>query len=127
MPKKIKKSKFNVTGQDQLTEQMYGEGAIHLVDCRMVMRDGGTDYINPNKPNEMAIKKMGIFGVAVNVPNMVNGDGEFQMWDCEVIIIPRKKYRKGLGANHGRADQVLCGGQIGNPDGWAEEIFDRDD
>ena len=35
MAKKIKKSKFNVTGQDPLTEQMYGEGAIRLADCRM--------------------------------------------------------------------------------------------
>ena len=49
------------------------------------------------------------------------------MWDCDLIIVPRKKYRKGLGANHGRADQVLCGGQIGNPEMWGEEIFDRED
>ena len=130
MPKKIKKSKFNVTGQDPLTEQMYGEGAIRLCDCRLVMRDGGSVYTGEQdepEDKEKWIRKMGIFGVAVNVPNMVNGDKAFQMWDCDIIVIPRKKYRRGLGVNKGRADQVLCGGQIGNPDAWEELIFDEND
>jgi hypothetical protein len=130
MPKKVKKSKFNMTGQDPITEQMYGKGAVRLADCRMVIRDGGSEYIGDrDEPEDMDkwIKKVGLFGVAVNVPNMVNGDGAFQMWDCDIILIPRKKYRRGLGVNKGRADQVLCGGQIGNPDQWEELIFDKDD
>ena len=57
LPKKIKKSKFNMTGQDPLTEQMYGEGAVRLADCRMVMRDGGTEYIQGNNGSETSIKK----------------------------------------------------------------------
>ena len=130
MAKKIKKSKYNVTGQDPITESMYGKGAIRLPDCRIVMRDGGEVYTGERGgtgDQKKRIRKMGMFGVAINVPDMVNGDGEFQMWDCDIVIIPRKKYRKGLSENHGRADQVLCGGQIGNPESWAELIFDRDD
>lgn len=128
MAKKIKKSKFNVTGEDPLTEMTYGEGAIHLVDCRIVMRDGGSVYTGeqgePEDENKW-VNKMGMYGIAINVPNMVNGDGKLQMWDCEVIIIPRKKYRDGFKGK--RADQILCSSGMGNPDAWEELIFDRED
>lgn len=130
MAKKIKKSKFNVTGQDPLTESMYGKGAIRLTDCRLIFRDGGSVYAGEQgepEDEKKWVNRMGVFGVAVDVPNIVNGDKEFQMWDCEVIVIPRKKYRKGLGNNKGRADQVLCGGAIGITDAWEELIFDVED
>jgi len=120
-PKKIKNSKFNVTGEDTLTEYAYGVGAIRLHDCRIVMRDGGTVDV----PGVGPISKMGMFGVAIDVPNMVNGDEAFQMWDCDVIIIPRKKYRKGFKGM--RADQVLTSGALGVPESWEELIFDRED
>lgn len=127
MPKKIKKSKFNVTGQDQLTEQIYGKGAIRLVDCKIVMRDGGSVYIGDRdepEDKEKWINRMGMYGVAMNVPNMVNKDKKLQMWDCEIIIIPKKKYRKGF--DRMRADQVLCSGRLGDPDAWEELIFDSE-
>ena len=128
MAKKIKKSKFNVTGQDPLTESMYGEGAIRLNDCRIVMKDGGSVYTGEQgepEDEEKWMNRMGMYGVAANVPNMVNGDGKLQMWDCDIIVIPRKKYRDGF--NGMRADQVLCSGSLANPDCWAEEIFNVDD
>ena len=127
-PKKIKKSKFNVTGQDLISESLYGKGAIQLNNCRIIMRDGGSIYAGEqDEPNdeEKWVKRMGMYGVAINVPNMVNGDGKLQMWDCDLIIIPRKKYRDGF--NGKRADQILCSGGLGNPECWKEEIFDIDD
>jgi len=68
---------------------------------------------------------MGIYGVAVNTPNIVNGDGKLQMWDCEIIIIPKKKYRNGFDGK--RADQILCSQTLGSPECWEEEIFDVND
>jgi hypothetical protein len=42
------------------------------------------------------------------------------MWDCEVIIIPRKKYRDGFSGH--RADQILAGA-FSDPDSWEEQIL----
>ena len=120
MAKKVKRSKYNATGQDPLTEYAYGVGAVRLHDCRIVMRDGGTIDV----PGIGEITKTGLFGVAINTPNMVNGDKDWQMWDCDMIIIPRKKYRKGFRGM--RADQVLTHGQLGDPEAWEELIFDRE-
>ena len=125
MAKKIKNSKFNVTGEDVLSEQMFGEGAVRLGNCRMGIRNGKSQSIDTIDGGTEEVTSTVLFGIAIHTPNMVNGDEAFQMWECEVIIIPRKKYRRGLRLNKGRIDRVLCGGQIGDPDCWEEEIFDK--
>ena len=97
---------FNVTKQDPLTEYTYGDGAIHLTDCRMIVKDGGYVYAGEQEEPEDKgkwINRIALYGIAINTPNMVNKDKKLQMWDCDVIIIPRKKYRDGFNKN--RADQ----------------------
>ena len=118
MAKKVKNSKFNVIGQDPLTEQMLGEGAVRLNNCRMLIKDGEKVEIEGVK-----INKIGLYGIAIDTPNMVNGDEVWQMWDCEIYIVPRKKYRKSNFFKGSKADQIMNHGSMGNPKLWEEEIF----
>ncbi len=65
---------------------MLGEGAVRLNNCRMLIKDGEKVEIEGVK-----INKIGLYGIAIDTPNMVNGDEVWQMWDCEIYIVPRKK------------------------------------
>ncbi len=117
MAKKVDKSPYHKEGVDPVTELHLGEGAIRLEECRIVINGGRTVDVG-----EHTINKLTIFGVALSEKDMVCGDRESQMWECDIIVIPRKKYRKGF---HGwRADQILCD-KFAEPDKWEEEIFSK--
>ncbi len=121
MAKKVENSKHHVVGADPLTESMFGEGAIRIPECRIVVKRGGKGYL---ADNVTTVNKLGIYGVGIHSEDITNDDEKLQMWDCEIIIIPRKKYRDGF--NGKRADQILCSGVMGEPDLWKEEIFSKE-
>jgi len=116
MAKQIKKSKFH--GEpDKLAENGYGEGAIRRTSARLVVR-GGAERYDSGTGSQVVCN--GMWGSIVGPNDITGGDPEFQMWDCEVIIIPKRKYRKGFRGY--RADQVLCA-NFADPNSWEEQIF----
>lgn len=120
------KSKHHRPGLDVVTEMIYGEGAIHLDDCRMVIKRGvEISAHDEDGEHKFDRHRLGLYGVALLTEDVTNDDPKLQMWDCEIIIIPRKKYRNGF--NGKRADQILTSGSLGNPEAWEEVIFERKD
>ena len=113
MAKTVINSKF-IGPADPLTEMLVGqEGAIRLPEVRVVVK-GGYEGSSPYR--------IGLYGVAVAEIDPTNHDGKLQMWDGEVILLPRKKYRVGFKGK--RADQILCSGSMGNPECWEELIWE---
>ena len=98
---------------DILTEQQYGEGAFRAAG-KFIVHGGeaphlfaGSIYPLDEKPLEGA-------------------DGNHQMWECEVIIIPRRKF-KDEGTFRGyRIDQVLTS-QFGNREMWQPPYWEKKD
>jgi hypothetical protein len=116
MAKKINNSPFHKKGVDPVTELLIGvDGAVRLEECRIVLNGGRTV-----KVGEHTINKIGIYGSILTDKDIVQGDEEFQMWECEVIIIPRKKFRQGFRGY--RSDQVLAC-DFSNPEKWKEQIL----
>ena len=117
MAKKVKDSKHHKEGADLITEQMFGEGAIRLEEVRMVVSGRHPEQIKGQK-----INKMLLMGCALTPLDILGDDDSNQMWECEVIIIPRKKFRKGFMGH--RADQILAD-NFASEERWEEEIFSK--
>lgn len=115
MAKQVDKSKYDVS-PDKISEWTFGEGAIYLPECRFVMRGGDHAYDEKGKKHA----RVGIWGSTLCPKDITGGDKEFQMWECEVVLIPKRKYRKGFPGR--RADQILVD-NFADPNSWDEQIF----
>lgn len=121
--------------EDVLSEMLMGEkGAVRCV---------GKLYISP-RSQEIEGMQLVVIGGAVVSPeggNLVLPENAkyAEMWECEIIIIPKRKYSsfgkktkggKRFGGNipfNGyRIDQVLCG-NYGDPEAWGREYFQAKD
>lgn len=124
---------------DTITEMLVGErGAVWCI---------GKLYISPRR-QEIDGMQLVMIGGAVVSPEGGNlvlpENAEYsEMWECEIIIIPKRKYssfdKKGKGPeakvggrrfggdipfNGYRIDQVLCG-NYGDPQAWGREYFEQ--
>ncbi len=101
--------------QDWITKSMHGDDAVHTVG-KLVMMGG-----NRNDPKVQKIGGMTcVFGLLV--PDLVPTTDAHEMWECDVIIIPRRKYRGWIEPG-ARVDQMLTG-NFGDPELWDEKFFE---
>ncbi len=113
-------------GQDVLTEMLVGEkGAVRCI---------GKLYISPRTGEIEGMPLVLIAGAVVSPEGgklvLPKNEGHAEMWECEIIIIPKRKYSgmydTGKWAYEGyRVDQVLCG-DYGNPESWGDEYFQQE-
>jgi len=115
MPDKVDNSPFNKTGADPLAEMNFGQGAVHIKECRLVVQRKPSVQVG-----EHTVGKLAFFGSCLTQKDLVGGDNHNQMWECEVVIIPKRKYREGFQGH--RADQILCD-DFSNPENWKEQIL----
>ncbi len=116
------------TSVDYLSEMMTGE--------KGSVRGIGKFVISPRKQE---IDGMPLIMVAGSAVFPIGGDlvlpenkGRGEMWECEIIIIPKRKYsgeikRNGLTyyAYEGRRiDQILCS-EYGRPESWGREYYEH--
>jgi hypothetical protein len=89
--------------------------------AKLVVMDQGTTEFGPRHL---------VAGVALgdlSIPaDKTNFDGEMvhrhlQMWECEVIIRPIRRFRKHLFLEGGRIDQILTS-HYEDPGSWEEEV-----
>lgn len=124
----MSKAKIN---QDVLSEMLTGEkGAIRCI---------GKFYISPRMGKIEGMPLVMVAGAVVSPEGgklvLPENEGHAEMWECEIIIIPKRKYsgmygnrrdqRFGSGkwAYEGyRVDQVLVG-NYGDPESWGDEYF----
>jgi len=117
--------------KDVLSEMLTGEkGAVRCI---------GKFYISPRMSEIEGMPLVMIAGAVVSPEGgklvLPENEEHAEMWECEVIIIPRRKYsgmfdnrrdqRFGSGkwAYEGyRVDQVLCS-NYGDPEAWGDEYF----
>jgi hypothetical protein len=54
-----------------------------------------------------------------------------EMWECEIIIIPRRKYSGKIGGRKlhafsgSRIDQILCS-NYGSPEAWGKKYYEKE-
>lgn len=96
---------------DFMTEMEHGKGAIRRV-AKLIMS-------HTNMKAEATL----IAGVAVPELPIEDCLGR-EMWECEIIIIPIRKYRQGDGYKGHRIDQLLTGPYY-DPDQWGEKYFEN--
>lgn len=110
---------------DVLTEMLVGqEGAIRM-PAKLVLRPGHT---------EDGLTQIGLWGAAASawgslvLPENLRHN---EMWEVEIILLPRRKYTSKLPEARGdithafagkRADQMLCGGYE-RPEMWGPCYF----
>jgi len=95
---------------DLLTEQLYGEGAFRAIGKFIVHGDG------PHKRNVHLFAGV----IAGDAPQ--GADGNHQMWECEIIVIPRRKFRDDGRFNGHRIDQLLTG-HFGDREMWEQPPY----
>ena len=113
-----------MSNTDVLTEWEHGPGAVRM-PAKLVLRPSGKDD---------GFTQIGLWGSAMShVGSLVLPENEdrWEMWECEIIIIPRRKYSgrlpNGKTAFGGmRADQMLCGG-FGIREYWGPCYYDIND
>lgn len=119
--------------EDIMSEMLTGEkGAVRCM---------GKFYISPRMSE---IEGMPLIMIAGAVVSPVGGklvlpenEGHAEMWECEIIIIPKRKYSgmydnprtqrfgsKKWAYEGYRVDQILCG-RYGDPESWGEEYFEK--
>jgi hypothetical protein len=119
-PERINNSKWITP--DVLTEQMYGaEGMVLLREVRLLVSGGRSASLDTDKGPE-AIPIIALGGSAAGF-DPTNGDGFWQMWECELLIRPRRKFRKG--SSGWRIDQLMCS-DFANPERWEELIWEAE-
>lgn len=117
---------------DVMSEMLTGEkGAVRCI---------GKFYISPRMSEIEEMPLVMVVGAVVSPEGgklvLPENEGHAEMWECEIIIIPKRKYsgmydnrkdqRFGSGkwAYEGcRVDQVLCD-RYGDPDCWGKKYFD---
>lgn len=104
MAAKIKTASFG----NVLAEQLYGDGAFHAVGKFIVHNGGG------NGPHLFAGTIVG------GVPKGANGN--HQMWECEIVVIPIRKFTDGGTFRGFRIDQVLTS-QFGKREMWQQPPY----
>jgi len=98
---------------DALTEMLVAhKGAIRM-PAKLVLRPGATEDIG---------RQIGLWGAAICPPELCplidpRSEGHNEMWECEIIILPRRKYTSKLTVEKNgctghafsglRADQML--------------------
>lgn len=109
-----------------LAKQMLGDNAVHTIG-KLYMGDKG----------EQGDFKMVMVGGVLLFPKdvfpleveKVKSCGQWfkeEMWEAEVYIVPRRRYRgfkEIQGGSHLRIDQILVGGYE-NPDRWDKKVFE---
>ena len=87
-------------------QMMHGDRAI-TVNARMAITQGGGAQL------EGCVKIMAGFAGFTQPQERPISPSEFEVWDCEIIIIPKRIYSKGPFAGH-RLGQVITelGGDI---------------
>ncbi len=110
---------------DVIAEQIVGQkGAVRCVGKIVLGRRGG----------EIAgMQGVMIIGQVVSPEGgtlvLPENEGYDEMWECELIIMPRRKYsahtygKLDYAYNGYRADQILCA-DFGNPKCWGDKYFD---
>ncbi len=97
------------TEPDALSTWMQGEPAMRLA-AKMLVR--------PGLPILIAGSALRLDDPAIP---LLTGRGAYERWDCEVILLPRAKFR-GPDREGARVDQLLCGGF--DSDGfWKEQYW----
>ncbi len=120
--------------KDVMAEMLVGEeGAIRCI---------GKFYIMPSSGEIEEMPKILVAGVVVSPEGgklvSKENEGYAEMWEAEIIIIPKRKYSGTLTEKRGnrfkdetyhpysgyRIDQVLVS-DFGNPEVWGPEYFER--
>ena len=120
---------------DVLAEMMTGKkGASRCI---------GKFYIMPTS-NEIKNMPLTMIAGAVVLPEggkLVSKENEeyCEMWECEIIIIPKRKYSSKIGKPEEKVDgafgHVYCGYRVdqvlgsdfGNPNNWGREYFESEE
>lgn len=110
---------------DEITEMTYGEGAIRVAG-RIVLMPKGTV-----RGDSKALHVTLIGGGLITTGPLVRKESgqHSEMWECEFIIIPKKKYsphdKDGKEvyqfAGHGLSGMLTDG--FAEPENWGEEYF----
>lgn len=111
---------------DVLTEMEHGEGAIRM-PAKLVLKPDGA-------PNDDGLMTIGLWGAAASGFGQLvlqENEDKWEMWECEIIIIPRRKYsgtrNDGSTAFAGkRADQMLVG-NYHLPECWGPKYYEIND
>ncbi len=98
-----------------LLKEVFGEHAISAIGKLVMM--------GAHRATGDAEQYGGATAIAgVVIPDLVTDTDQHEMWECEIIIIPRRKYR-GFDVPNCRIDQVLAS-NYGDPERWAEKVFE---
>jgi len=98
---------------DKITEMLHGEGAFRAAG-KFIVHGGKAPYLFAGA----------IYPLNDEAPQ--GADGDHQMWECEVIIIPRRKAKDDGTFSGYRIDQVLTH-QFGNREMWQEPYWEKKD
>lgn len=113
---------------DYFTEALVGERGAIKTKARIVLR--------PRVGATHGLTQIGIWGAILSEFGTLvkkENEGFNEMWECDIIIIPKKKYsahkkndkrgKPSYSFKGYRADQMLCGGYE-HPEAWGEKYFD---
>ena len=99
-----------MTMEDTLTEFIHGPGAIRIA---------GKICLSDQPPKNGELHKTIIAGVAVS-PEMITKDGWQEMWEAEIIIIPKKKFNAKIGW---LAEDLITSGIDQGEELWGKPYF----
>jgi hypothetical protein len=110
---------------DYITEMLTGEpGSIRVPAKIVLMTSHDCEYG----------KRYGIWGVVISQEQLVHPDSEqwHEMWECELIIIPKRKYKSHKEGEKQNSptyyfrgmmpNQMLTSG-FGDPELWGDQYF----
>lgn len=114
----------NMIRENYLAKELHGDHAIHAAG--KIVLWGAHRYHTPESVKELG-GATGIGGVII--PDLIPDTNLHEMWECEIIIIPRRKYKSrpigdGLGYSGHRIDQILTS-NFGDPKRWGEKYYDN--
>ena len=104
----------------ELVQQTFGDNAV--MGSGMVLVGGGRTVEAPEASGLNGKAKVVIAGIVIADKDFANGDGEWQRWDCDVILIPRRIRTKNTIYRGASVDSYITGG-LQDERGWSEEVF----
>lgn len=104
--------------RDLISEMVYGKGAIRTPARILTFRTA--DYKGKKR------EKRSVVIALVAGQTTIDNSGNTEMWDCDIILIPKAKYAKNTTTTkfeNMRADQKLLSYDVFSPESWEKQIF----
>ena len=117
--------------KDIVTEMLFGEGAFKVLAKIVLIPTNNHDL--EHFPDAKITAIGGAIATFKNFPVSKGSLDHMEMWECDLIIVPRKKYashKKGKKEAHyryaGYSMSQILSTNYGDPENWGDEYFKKD-